>query len=36
VTIIAFTLQHWLQCIRERVSMLRYTYIACLAINYPR
>jgi hypothetical protein len=29
VILFAFSLQHWLH---ERVSMLRYTYIACLAI----
>ena len=30
VIIIAFPLQQWLN---ERVSMLRYTYIACLAVT---
>jgi hypothetical protein len=31
VTLIAFPYQ---QCSRERASMLRYTYIACLVISY--
>ena len=30
VTLIAFPLQQWLH---ERVSMLRYTYIACIVIT---
>ena len=30
--LIAFPLQQWF---RERVSMLRYTYIVCLVDNYP-
>jgi len=33
VTLIAFKLQ---QRLRERTPVLRYTYIACLVIQYPR
>jgi len=31
VTLIAFRLEQWL---RERASMLRYTYVACL-VTFP-